>query len=168
MLVICVDDLSVAVATVTVEEMSQVQGMLERRFKTRSFGVPTYFLGMSVVYDQGGRKLHLSQKIYVDALMEKYGGFVSVRQSLPIVVGTNTVDQRARGVGADDKAVFFVGGCFVVFVREIYAYGWRRVYYRGEILIETRFEQGLFVWRPTVTVFHGEVEVVCLLAGGQA
>jgi hypothetical protein len=40
------------------------------------------------------------------------------------------------------------------------------VYYRGEILIETRFEQGLFVWRPTVTVFHGEVEVVCLLAGG--
>ena len=123
MLVIYVDDLSVAAATVTVEEMSQVQGMLERRFKTRSFGVPTYFLGMSVVYDQGGRKLHISQKMYVDALMEKYGEFVSVRQSLPIVVGTQLTKEQGELEPTTKPYSSLVGALLFLSVRYMHMVG---------------------------------------------
>ena len=94
MLVIYVNDLLVAAATM--EEMSQVQGMLEARFKTRSFGEPTYFLGMNVAYDRKGKTLHLSQQTYVDALMEKYGEFVSIRRSLPIVGGVQLTKEQGE------------------------------------------------------------------------
>jgi hypothetical protein len=67
--------------------MEVIKGLLEGRFATRAMGEPKYFLGMNVCYDQEGGLLTLNQQTYVDALLEKYGGFMGMPRTLPMVNG---------------------------------------------------------------------------------
>jgi hypothetical protein len=85
MLVIYVDDLLVAAATE--EDLEHVQGLMEERFRMRRMGVPQYFLGMDVDYEREQGRIHLCQKTYIGALMEKYGEYVVLQRSLPIQAG---------------------------------------------------------------------------------
>jgi hypothetical protein len=50
-------------------------------------GVPQYFLGMDVDYQREQGRIHLCQKTYIGALMEKYGEYVVLQRSLPIQAG---------------------------------------------------------------------------------
>jgi hypothetical protein len=84
-MVIYVDDL--LVATETAEGMEVVKGLLEGRFATRAMGEPQYFLGMNVCYDQEQGMLTLNQQTYVEALLEKYGSYVGMPRTLPMVNG---------------------------------------------------------------------------------
>jgi hypothetical protein len=94
MLVIYVDDLLVAGETEQV--VWDVQSMLAGRFRTRDMGEPSYFLGMNVEYIRGQRKLLLSQRTYIEALMERFGSFVGMPRSLPIGHGMVLTKQQGE------------------------------------------------------------------------
>jgi hypothetical protein len=43
--------------------------------------------------------------------------------------------------------------------------GWRKVVFQGKVIINTTYEQGLFVWRPRVTFLSDNPNYpLCLLA----
>jgi hypothetical protein len=85
MIVVYVDDLLVAAASS--ENVKKVQNLIGGRFQVRHLGRPKFFLGMNVNYNREQRKVHLCQHTYVDALMERYQGYVGAPRSLPIVCG---------------------------------------------------------------------------------
>ena len=60
---------------------------------------------------------------------------------------TGTLKVPGLGVNLISEGVLHGFGCDIVSSAKE---GWRRVFYEGEILIEAKFEKGLFVWRPRV------------------
>jgi hypothetical protein len=71
MLIIYVDDMLMAAKSESL--LQELCRILMRKFKSRILGEPAYFLGMNVVWDQAGRKVLLSQRTYVEAIVEKFG-----------------------------------------------------------------------------------------------
>jgi hypothetical protein len=85
MLAVYVDDLLIAAEDMV--SLTRFQDLLKEKFKTRDMGVPTYFLGMNVEFDERMRWVHLTQTTYVDALLEKYNEYLKSPRTLPIVSG---------------------------------------------------------------------------------
>ena len=66
-----VDDL--ILITETVDEMQQIKANLANRFKMTDMGQLRYCLGVSINIDEGKQLLELSQKQYIQKLLERYG-----------------------------------------------------------------------------------------------
>jgi hypothetical protein len=60
---------------------------------------------------------------------------------------SRTLKVPGLGVNLISEGVLHQHGCDIV---SCASGGWRRVYLAGKVIIEAHYEQGLFIWRPTV------------------
>jgi hypothetical protein len=85
MVIIYVDDMLMAAGTS--ELLADLCERLMSKFKSRILGEPVYFLGMNVDWDKQKKRIVLSQKTYVEAIVEKYGLQTMLPRSLPTAPG---------------------------------------------------------------------------------
>jgi hypothetical protein len=82
MILIYVDDMLLAAKDdVLLDEMYR---SLNEKFKSRLIGVPTYFLGMNVYYDADKGLVQMSQKTYIEAIVEKFNFGELLPRTLPM------------------------------------------------------------------------------------
>jgi hypothetical protein len=99
MVVIYVDDMLMAAGTP--ELLTDLCERLMSKFKSRILGEPVYFLGMNVTWDKTKKRILLSQKTYVEAIVEKYQLQTMLPRTLPIAPGM--VLQKEMGVEMTDS-----------------------------------------------------------------
>ena len=76
----------------------------------------------------------------------------------------NVLKVKGLGVNLISEGVLHGKGCDVI---SNAAEGWRRVVFKGKVLIQADYEQGLFVWRPQVLHISAPANYpICLLASG--
>lgn len=56
-----------------VEVLDEIVEKMNQKFRTKDLGKPEYVIGMYIDYDREGRKLKLSQELYLETLGKKYG-----------------------------------------------------------------------------------------------
>jgi hypothetical protein len=115
MMIIYVDDLLMtAESPVLMGEMCE---LLTSRFKSRVMGVPSYFLGMNIVYQKENGYVKLYQQTYIEAIVKKYGLETVMPKSLPMEPGKilmksqTEVSQQFSQYGSLIGALLFLAVC---------------------------------------------------------
>jgi hypothetical protein len=115
MMIIYVDDLLMtAESPVLMGEMCE---LLTSRFKSRVMGVPSYFLGMNIVYQKENGYVKLYQQTYIEAIVKKYGLETIMPKSLPMEPGKilmksqTEVSQQFSQYGSLIGALLFLAVC---------------------------------------------------------
>jgi hypothetical protein len=85
LIIIYVDDMLLAAGDAHL--MKELCDELLARFQCTIMGTPTYFLGMNLEYDRVRGVVHLSQRTYIDAIVEKYGLATAIPRTLPMQPG---------------------------------------------------------------------------------
>jgi hypothetical protein len=93
MMIIYVDD--ILMAAENAELIEEMCGLLMSRFESRVMGVPSYFLGMNILYNKDEGILKMYQKTYIDVIVKNYELQVVLPKSLPMEPGTNLAKNQS-------------------------------------------------------------------------
>jgi hypothetical protein len=85
MSIVYVDDLLLAAENEQL--LGEMCDILNGKFQSRVMGVPYYFLGMNIQYNQQEKLVLVTQQTYIGAIVQKYGFETLLPRSLPMVPG---------------------------------------------------------------------------------
>jgi hypothetical protein len=111
MIIIYVDDMLLAAeGQQLLDEMCNV---LTGKFQSKVMGIPEYFLGMNLEYDQSKRRIMMSQQTYIKAIVQKYGLETLLPRSLPMAPGMVLRVGEGREFSSDGEKLFQQYGSLV-------------------------------------------------------